>query len=883
MVAHGMSQLVTEDQIRAHMGQFGYVGHVQLAKDPHTGESLGIARIEYRHHADAPHPRMAANAAIRDGRNARFSDRPLIIEVDCRDRYTRLVQAKLEEIEREQRRKMMDGKTHKPAGDHGSRDVPPGGGALGENKYHAIKISRYCLSISRVRRSEVKDHFHRFSPHRIVHDDRNWYITFHSDRDSHRCQALMDKRPFRGRGNVIEIDLCTERDQPTLARLLGDLQDEAPPRQEKYGSDRASPHSHRRLSTHELTRDASHDSRSRSSRREETMDAAPSKYRKPCDSEAELCKLSQDLLIRDLCQAVMRDIKKRVIRSLVGDNIRTRQQLQERINFDQEEQGEIKLEDSQSLAASVQRTVSSSARTLPKPAAIDSLGPGARHQADPSESAALSSIPKNIRDVIASLPSFRRSRGIGSSSRTGPRDVRGTPNRTMIESFLPSSRTNRDGQSRVLDTMGRKQPDQQESDVGHRLATASRPRRLLRRVEWSDSSSSEDEEQVAGHKQRPDIYEEASDSTEDMSLEPDSSASDMDISAGESDSAYVDMVAPPPGAVVPVKRDRRLLSSAATDALLTKRHKVVKVDGEIAEHRDKIKVLPARPVSPQSLVEGEVVDVTAIEPVSPHKTGSARTEGCYRIPPEEKKKYLPQLHSQLYWMASYFGEMDVAARIRMRVDGKSHAGRRDDVDNMVAPGSLASGTSGGSISRTQRAASRKLRADVSSYCVPAGAGSVNGGAGGADILRFNQLESRTKRLVFSKSPIHDWGLFAVEPIHPGDFVIEYIGERIRQKLADIREERYEKEGIGSSYLFRVDDETVIDATKCGNVARFINHCCDPNCIAKIITAGGTKRIVIYAKQEIAMGEEITYDYKFPPEEEKIPCLCGAANCRGSLN
>ena len=55
---------------------------------------------------------------------------------------------------------------------------------------------------------------------------------------------------------------------------------------------------------------------------------------------------------------------------------------------------------------------------------------------------------------------------------------------------------------------------------------------------------------------------------------------------------------------------------------------------------------------------------------------------------------------------------------------------------------------------------------------------------------------------------------------------EYVGEIIRQPIADIRERRYEEMGIGSSYLFRVDQDTIIDATTKGNLARFINHCCD---------------------------------------------------------
>ena len=57
-------------------------------------------------------------------------------------------------------------------------------------------------------------------------------------------------------------------------------------------------------------------------------------------------------------------------------------------------------------------------------------------------------------------------------------------------------------------------------------------------------------------------------------------------------------------------------------------------------------------------------------------------------------------------------------------------------------------------------------------------------------------------------------------------VIEYVGEVVRQAVADERERRYEAAGIGSSYLFRVDHDYIIDATRNGNMARFINHCCD---------------------------------------------------------
>jgi len=184
-------------------------------------------------------------------------------------------------------------------------------------------------------------------------------------------------------------------------------------------------------------------------------------------------------------------------------------------------------------------------------------------------------------------------------------------------------------------------------------------------------------------------------------------------------------------------------------------------------------------------------------------------------------------------------------------------------------------------SRTNRIHWRKLNIelDYQKKSLP----THSGHSDVSEILKFNQLKARKKELKFAKSAIHEWGLFAMERIDANDMVIEYIGEIIRQKIADIREKQYERMGIGSSYLFRIDDDTVIDATKKGNLARFINHCCDPNCNAKIITVDGHKKIVIYAKRDIEEGEEITYDYKFPIEVDKIPCLCGAKNCRGSLN
>uniref|UniRef100_A0A6V2U8N9 [histone H3]-lysine(4) N-trimethyltransferase n=1 Tax=Emiliania huxleyi TaxID=2903 RepID=A0A6V2U8N9_EMIHU len=124
------------------------------------------------------------------------------------------------------------------------------------------------------------------------------------------------------------------------------------------------------------------------------------------------------------------------------------------------------------------------------------------------------------------------------------------------------------------------------------------------------------------------------------------------------------------------------------------------------------------------------------------------------------------------------------------------------------------------------------------------------------------------------------------PCFRQDFVVEYIGEYVRSSLAEQREQKYRKLGYGDDYIFRVDAEQLVDATCKGGVARFANHCCEPNCYTRIITAGGKPRIVLYSKRPIEPGEEITYNYNFDIDEDptlRIPCRCGSKGCKGFLN
>uniref|UniRef100_A0A3Q2Z8W6 [histone H3]-lysine(4) N-methyltransferase n=1 Tax=Hippocampus comes TaxID=109280 RepID=A0A3Q2Z8W6_HIPCM len=154
----------------------------------------------------------------------------------------------------------------------------------------------------------------------------------------------------------------------------------------------------------------------------------------------------------------------------------------------------------------------------------------------------------------------------------------------------------------------------------------------------------------------------------------------------------------------------------------------------------------------------------------------------------------------------------------------------------------------------------------------------------AKVLLSDGLSGHELALLFCRSLIHGRGLFCKRNIEAGEMVIEYSGTVIRSVLTDKREKYYDSKGIGC-YMFRIDDFDVVDATMQGNAARFINHSCEPNCYSRVINVDGRKHIVIFALRKIYRGEELTYDYKFPIEDEesKLRCNCGARRCRRYLN
>jgi uncharacterized protein len=121
-------------------------------------------------------------------------------------------------------------------------------------------------------------------------------------------------------------------------------------------------------------------------------------------------------------------------------------------------------------------------------------------------------------------------------------------------------------------------------------------------------------------------------------------------------------------------------------------------------------------------------------------------------------------------------------------------------------------------------------------------------------------------IIRKRSTIAGWGVFATTTIPKNKRVIHYAGEKITHKESLKREDRYLKKG--NIWCFTLNSRWVIDAGVGGNVARFINHSCTPNCYVHI--KGGV--IWIRASRTIRRGEELSYNYN-TSGDAAIQCRC----------
>ena len=141
-----------------------------------------------------------------------------------------------------------------------------------------------------------------------------------------------------------------------------------------------------------------------------------------------------------------------------------------------------------------------------------------------------------------------------------------------------------------------------------------------------------------------------------------------------------------------------------------------------------------------------------------------------------------------------------------------------------------------------------------------------------------------RRIQVRKSGVHGKGVYALRPITRGETVIEYTGEMISWDEA-LRRHPHDPDDPDHTFFFHIDERHVIDAKVGGNAARWINHACEPNCVAD----DDGQRVFIKALRRIRPGEELFYDYGLVIDERYTPklkkqfaCRCGAPQCRGTM-
>ncbi|CAF0761428.1 unnamed protein product [Brachionus calyciflorus] len=128
-----------------------------------------------------------------------------------------------------------------------------------------------------------------------------------------------------------------------------------------------------------------------------------------------------------------------------------------------------------------------------------------------------------------------------------------------------------------------------------------------------------------------------------------------------------------------------------------------------------------------------------------------------------------------------------------------------------------------------------------------------------------------------------WGLKSLVDIKKGEFVNEYVGEIITKEECKRRLEQANINGVKNFYYLTIDSNRIIDAGPKGNIARFANHCCEPNMETQKWVVNGEIRIGLFAVCDIPASTELTFNYNLDClSNEKAVCRCGAKNCSGFI-
>lgn len=128
-----------------------------------------------------------------------------------------------------------------------------------------------------------------------------------------------------------------------------------------------------------------------------------------------------------------------------------------------------------------------------------------------------------------------------------------------------------------------------------------------------------------------------------------------------------------------------------------------------------------------------------------------------------------------------------------------------------------------------------------------------------------------------------FGLRAETDLRPHQFIYEYVGEVINEAQFRRRMRQYDEEGIKHFYFMSLNKGEFVDATKKGNLARFCNHSCNPNCYVDKWVVGEKLRMGIFAERHIKAGEELVFNYNVDRYgADPQPCYCGEPNCTGFI-
>ena len=128
-----------------------------------------------------------------------------------------------------------------------------------------------------------------------------------------------------------------------------------------------------------------------------------------------------------------------------------------------------------------------------------------------------------------------------------------------------------------------------------------------------------------------------------------------------------------------------------------------------------------------------------------------------------------------------------------------------------------------------------------------------------------------------------FGLRANTDLKPNDFIFEYIGEVIGEPAFRRRMRIYDEEGVKHFYFMSLAKGEFVDATKKGNLGRFCNHSCNPNCYVDKWVVGEKLRMGIFAERAIKAGEELVFNYNVDRYgADPQPCYCGEPNCVGFI-